>query len=153
MVYRLRSPGFARQFDADIHTLIHRGNNRRVSFGERLVALDRIAGMTMIAGGMVLSVWLMIVAADAGLLRIPSATADSADAAIDVQAGRTLADHLKWSEVRDVQTKLATLGFDPGIIDGIAGQRTLEALNRYRETHLLDRAAWVDRTTVADLLD
>ncbi len=58
MVYRLRSPGFARQLDADLHTLVHRGIDRRVSFGDRLVALDRIAGTTLIACTMVAAVWL-----------------------------------------------------------------------------------------------
>lgn len=159
MVYRLRPAdlagnSFRRQFDADIRTLIHHGNDRHVSFGARLVALDRIAGTTMIACAMLLSVWLMSVAADAGLLRIPSATASSADtAAVEAQAGRGMADHLKWSEVRDMQAKLAKLGFEPGTIDGIAGRRTLDALNRYREAQLLGPASWVDRTTIADLLD
>jgi hypothetical protein len=154
MVYRLRSTGFARQFDADIHTLFHRGDDRRISVGDRLVALDRLAGTTMIACTMILSVWLMSVAADAGLLRIPSATASSADtAAIEAQAGRSMADHLKWSEVRDVQAKLTKLSFDAGTVDGIAGRRTLDALNRYRAAQLLAPVSWVDRTTIADLLD
>ena len=154
MIFRLRAPFFTRQLDADIHTLLHRGGEQRVRFGDRLVALDRIAGTAMIASAMVLSVWLMSVASGAGLLRIPSATAYSMDAsATDQQAAGAIADHLKWSDVRNVQAKLTTLGFDPGTVDGIAGRRTLDALNRYRETRLLGKVAWVDRATVADLLD
>lgn len=150
MPNRLRAPFFTRQLDADIHTLLHRGGDQRVSFDDRLVALDRLAGTAMIASVMVLSVWLMSVASGAGLLHIPSATANSASAEQPVGA---LVDHLKWSDVRDLQTRLTALGFDPGAIDGIAGRRTLDALNRYRAAKLLGSASWVDRTTVADLLD
>lgn len=154
MLHRLRAPFFTRQLDADIHTLLHRGGEQRVSLGDRLVALDRIAGTTMIAGAMVMSVWAMSVASGAGLLRIPSATANSVDAsAIEAQGAGAVADHLKWSEVRNLQAKLVTLGFDPGTLDGIAGRRTLDALNRYRETKLLEGVTRVDRATVADLLD
>jgi hypothetical protein len=153
MVYRLRASGFARQLDVDLHTLIHRGNDRRVSFGDRLLALDRIAGVTLVACIMVVAVWLMGVVADSGLLRIPSATAYGAGVATETQTAHAIADRLKWSEVRDLQTKLSHLGFDPGKFDGIAGPRTLDALNRYREAQSLDRVAWVDRTSIADLLD
>jgi hypothetical protein len=153
MVNRRRFPAFARQLDADIHTLIHRGSDRRVTFGDRLVALDRIAGMTLIAAFMILSVWLMSVASGAGLLRISSATADSADAAGYPQLAGDVADHLKWSEVRAVQARLAKLGYDPGKIDGLAGRHTLDALNRYRAAQHLERASRVDRTTVGGLLD
>lgn len=153
MVSNWRCPAFARQLESDLHTLVHRGKGRRVSFGDRLVALDRIAGTSLIAALMILSVWLMSLAAGTGLFQIPSATAESADpaTAYPKMAG-TAVDHLKWSEVRDLQAKLAKLGFDPGRIDGIAGRRTLEALNRYRLARHLDRASSVDRTTAADLL-
>jgi hypothetical protein len=153
MVYRPRSPGPARQVATDFHILIHRGKDRRVTFGDRLVALDRIAGTTLIAGTMVAIMWLASVVAGAGLLRIPSATADSPDAVTETQTARTVLDRLKWSEVRELQTKLSLLGFDPGKFDGIAGPRTLDALNRYRATRSLDRTSRVDRTTIADLLD
>ncbi len=153
MVYRPRSPGPARQVDTDFHILIHRGKDRRITFGDRLVALDRIAGTTLIAGTMVAIMWLASVVAGAGLLRIPSATADSPDAVTETQTARTVLDRLKWSEVRELQTKLSLLGFDPGKFDGIAGPRTLDALNRYRATRSLDRTSRVDRMTIADLLD
>jgi hypothetical protein len=153
MVYHLRSPGFARQLDTDLHTLVHRGNDRRVSFGDRLVALDRIAGTTLIACTMVAALWLTSVVADSGLLRIPSATADSASTATETQTAHAVADRLKWSEVRNLQIKLSELGFDAGKPDGIAGARTLDALNRYRATQSLDRISWVDRSTIAHLLD
>lgn len=153
MIYRPRSPGSARQVDTDFHTLIHRAKDRRVTFGDRLLALDRIAGTALIACIMVAIMWLMSVVAGAGLLRIPSATADSAGAVTEAQTAHAVADPLKWSEVRKLQTKLSQLGFDPGKFDGIAGPRTLDALNRYRETQSLGRISWVDRTTIADLLE
>lgn len=154
MVYNSHRPVFSRQFDTDIHTLIHRGPDRRVSFGDRLAALDRIAGTILVAAAMILLVWSVSIAAGTGLLRISSATADSADPAVDYpQTAAAPTGHLKWSEIRDLQVKLANLGFNPGRIDGIAGRRTLGALNRYRAAQHLDRASFVDRATVADLLD
>jgi hypothetical protein len=152
MVYRLRAPGFARQLDADLHTLIHRGNDRRVSFGDRLLALDRIAGTTLIACAMVAVVWLTGVVADSGLLRIPSAEADSAGVVTGTQTAHA-AESLKWSEVRNLQTRLSQLGFDPGKLDGIAGPRTLDALNRYRAAQSLEPVSRIDATTITDLLD
>lgn len=153
MVYRLRAPGFARRLDADLHTLIRRDKDRPVRFGDRLVALDRIAGAILIACMMVVAVGLMSVVADAGLLRIPSATADSAGIVTETQTAHAAADRLLWSEVRDLQAKLSQLGFAPGKLDGIAGPRTRDALNRYRETRSLDRVDRVDRRTIVDLLD
>jgi lysozyme family protein len=60
---------------------------------------------------------------------------------------------LTRSDIKMLQGRLWSLGFDPGTIDGIAGRRTLAALNRYRAGKSLDRVAHIDRAAVADLLN
>lgn len=56
-------------------------------------------------------------------------------------------------DVRAVQAKLAELGFAPGKLDGIAGPRTLGALNAYRSARNLEPAARLDYSTADGLLD
>ncbi|WP_119304702.1 peptidoglycan-binding domain-containing protein [Dongia deserti] len=58
---------------------------------------------------------------------------------------------LSASEIRTVQTQLKHKGFDPGPIDGIAGQRTLSALNAYRQSIRLSPVLAVSRETVSAL--
>jgi hypothetical protein len=60
---------------------------------------------------------------------------------------------LSAEDVRHLQMKLEELGFAPGKIDGIAGSRTLNALNAYRESRNLESASAVDYGTAAGLLD
>ena len=47
-----------------------------------------------------------------------------------------------------VQTRLKESGFDPGPIDGLAGKRTLAALNAYRESVRLNPVLVVSRETI-----
>jgi len=61
---------------------------------------------------------------------------------------RLEADRLSPSDVRVIQTELKRAGFDPGPIDGIAGKRTLSALNRYRQTLHLAPARIVSRESI-----
>jgi hypothetical protein len=60
---------------------------------------------------------------------------------------------LSTDDVRHLQSKLTELGFAPGKIDGIAGARTLGALNAYRASKSLEPAAEVDYGTAAELLE
>jgi hypothetical protein len=60
-------------------------------------------------------------------------------------------DRLGPAEVRAIQTELKRKGFDPGPIDGIAGKRTLSALNRYRQTVHLAPAQIVSRESAGVL--
>jgi hypothetical protein len=66
----------------------------------------------------------------------------------DIEAAPLDAD-----DVRHLQRKLTELGFAPGKIDGIAGGRTLNALNAYRESRNLEPATGVDYGTAAGLVD
>lgn len=60
---------------------------------------------------------------------------------------------LSTEEVGHLQSRLTELGFAPGKIDGIAGSRTLKALNAYRASRNLEAASSVDHGTAAGLLE
>ena len=60
-------------------------------------------------------------------------------------------NELSPSDVRMVQARLKENGFDPGPIDGIAGQRTLAALNAYRQSVSLSPVLIVSRETIGAL--
>jgi peptidoglycan hydrolase-like protein with peptidoglycan-binding domain len=62
-------------------------------------------------------------------------------------------NELSPSDIRRLQTRLQESGFDPGPIDGVAGKRTLAALNAYRQSISLSPALTVSRETVGTLHD
>lgn len=66
----------------------------------------------------------------------------------DIHAAR-----LSTEDVRQLQDRLAQLGYAPGKVDGIAGTRTLDALNAYRAAQSMAPADAVDYGTVGALLD
>lgn len=149
---RLPLPGFARQFRADLRTVTSGRWRAGPTLSERALALDRIAGTLFILCMVATSLW----AADqAGFLTLPavaeSAQASTGDpAALDAAAA---AKPLTSAEVRLVQRKLKSLGFDPGGVDGVPGRRTLAALNAYLAAAKAGRASHVDRASVASLLN
>jgi hypothetical protein len=55
------------------------------------------------------------------------------------------------SDIRMVQARLKESGFDPGPIDGVAGKRTLAALNAYRQSIGLSPVLTVSRETIGAL--
>jgi hypothetical protein len=159
---RLRLPflGFARQFQTDFAVLARRGSHRHARFSERFVALDRLAGTSILAVVVVLLAWVL--ATQSSVLDVTGALASSAYRATfgSSQAEAERLDPVKSPaapltarEVWLLQGRLKQLGFDPGAIDGIAGKHTLDALNLYRATKNLERAPGIDRAAVADLLD
>ena len=137
------------RINADVLTLGH--NHKRTAFRDRMVAFDRMAGTTLLACVAVLSLWFASQAIQMRWLDIPSATASSADAAYDSKL--IAREPMTAAAVRQLQSKLEVLGFDPGVIDGIRGGRTLDALNHYRETKNLPRVSQIEHDTVAGLLD
>lgn len=65
---------------------------------------------------------------------------------------RLEADKLRPADVRRVQARLKEKGFNPGPIDGLVGQRTLSALNRYRQSIHLPPAQTLNHDSAASLL-
>jgi hypothetical protein len=147
MIPRSTFSGDTRQAetDVDVLTLVH--CHRRTAFKDQMVAIDRMAGTTVLACIAVLSIWLVSQAIQMRWLDAPSVTAN---AALD---GRFVAgEPMTVAAVRQLQSKLQVLGFDPGLIDGIRGGRTLDALT-IAERKNLPRVSQIKYETAAGLLD
>ena len=69
----------------------------------------------------------------------------------DAVLTRLESNELSPSDIRVVQARLKDSGFDPGPIDGLAGKRTLAALNAYRESLRLTPVLVVSRETIGAL--
>jgi hypothetical protein len=150
--------GFARRFRTDVQTLLCRRFRGGPSLSDRALALDRIAGSLFLACMGALAIWLASQTLPANPLQIPligeSAQAASGTTEVELsRSGAEAANHMSSAEIRALQGRLKALGFDPGAIDGVAGPRTLQALNEYRASMDLGGATRVDRTSVAELLD
>jgi peptidoglycan hydrolase-like protein with peptidoglycan-binding domain len=82
--------------------------------------------------------------------------AESAQAAISAPAAgdpALAAKPLTSAEVRLVQRKLKSLGFDPGAVNGVPGRHTLAALNAYLAAAKLETVTRVNRAGAASLLE
>ena len=55
------------------------------------------------------------------------------------------------NDIREVQGRLASLGFDPGPVDGAAGPKTAAAVTRYQQAHGLQTTGVADRDTLDEL--
>lgn len=147
---RFLLPGFVRQFGTDLCTLTSRRWRGGPTLSERALALDRLAGSLFL----VCLVAVAVLGADrAGLLKLE--VAESAQAANSDPAALDPALEtrpLTSAEVRLLQRKLKSLGFDPGGIDGVPGRHTLTALNAYLVSAKLDTVTKINRATAASLL-
>ena len=149
---RFPVPGFARQFCTDVRTLTCGRWRGGPTLSERALALDRVAGSLFLVCLVATSLW---VADRAGLLTLP-VVAESAQAAtgdpamLDPAIG---AKPLTSAEVRLLQRKLKSLGFDPGAVDGVPGRHTLAALNAYLTAASLGRVSQLNRAAAAGLLE
>lgn len=70
---------------------------------------------------------------------------------VNAVLNRLETNQLTAADIRDVQTALKGKGFDPGPIDGIAGKRTLAALNAYRQSVHLSPVLAVSRESISVL--
>ena len=121
-----------------------------VGFKNSVVAADRMAGTALIGCAAFLSLWLVSQA----IQTWPDSPSATAGNMLEAPRGTLVAaGPLTAVDLRKLQSKLAGLGFEPGIIDGIAGGRTLDALNRYREARMLKQVFEIEYATVGGLLD
>jgi hypothetical protein len=58
---------------------------------------------------------------------------------------------LSSNDIREVQGRLQSLGFDPGPIDGAAGPKTAAAVSRYQQAHGLQPTGIADKDTLDEL--
>jgi hypothetical protein len=142
--------GFARQFITDLRTLTCRRWRGGPTLSQRALALDRIAGSVFLVCLMAMSLW---VADRTGLLPIVAESAQAATGAPAVLDPALAAKPLTSAEVRLLQRKLKSLGFDPDAIDGVPGRHTLAALNAYLAAAKLDPVTQVNRASAAGLLE
>lgn len=120
---------------------------------------ERIAGYLAI--GLVMAIPLLGILSGSNLSLVEESKAAEPIAAggglepppvnVNAALNRLAADALTPADIRDVQTALKRKGFDPGPIDGIAGKRTLSALNAYRQSVRLSPAFVVSRETTSIL--
>lgn len=126
-------------------------------------ALDEVRERTagLLAIGLVMAVPLIGIASsseftlveesEAAELSADTGTLEPPPVNIDAVLNRLATNELTSSDVRNVQTELKRRGFDPGPIDGIAGKRTLAALNAYRQSLQLSPARVISRQTTSVL--
>jgi Putative peptidoglycan binding domain len=122
-------------------------------------ARERIAGLLAIALVMAVplfgiassSEFALVEESEAAEPSVGTGTLEPPPVNVDAVLNRLATDDLSPSDVRNVQTELKRRGFDPGPIDGIAGKRTLAALNAYRQSLQLSPALVVSRQTTSVL--
>lgn len=92
-------------------------------------------------------------AARTALPPIPSATPQIPPAKPSTPAAQPSppSPPLSSNDIREVQGRLRSLGFDPGPIDGAVGPRTAAALTRYQEAHGLQATGVADNDVLAEL--
>ena len=116
----------------------------------RALALDRVAGSLFLVCLVAASLW---VADRAGLLPVVAESAQAATSAPAADDPALAAKPLTSAEVRLLQRKLKSLGFDPSTVDGVPGRHTLAALNAYLAAAKLETVSQVNRSNAASLLD
>ena len=146
-----------RRLDPSFRVLLREGRQRREAVLEEF--RERIAGLLAI--GLVLAVPLygLVSSTDFALVEeSEAAELNSGLGGFEPPAVNTAAvltrlerNELSRSDIRIVQTRLKESGFDPGPIDGLAGKRTLAALNAYRDSIRLNPVLAVSRETIGAL--
>lgn len=142
---------------SSFRVLLREGSRRREAVLEEL--RERIAGFLAI--GLVLAVPLYGLGSSTDFALVEESEAAELNTGLGgfapppVNAAAVLTrletNQLSPSDVRMVQTRLKESGFDPGPIDGLAGKRTLAALNAYRQSIRLAPVLAVSRETIGAL--
>jgi hypothetical protein len=120
---------------------------------------ERIAGLLAIALVMVVPLYGLVSGTDFSLVEESEAAEPNTGLRgfetplVNPQAvlSRLETNELSSSDIRMLQTRLREIGFDPGPIDGVAGKRTLAALNAYRQSIRLSPVLVVSRQTIGAL--
>jgi Putative peptidoglycan binding domain len=154
---RLLAPMLETDFpDLSFRVLLRESARRRHEALEEV--RERIAGF--MAMGLVVAIPLLGIVSASEFALVPETEAAEPNSGgafeppqvnFEAVASRLETAQLSPSEIRTIQTLLKGKGFNPGPVDGIAGKRTLSALNAYRQSIRLSPAKVVSRETVATL--
>ena len=99
---------------------------------------------------------------DCNLDNVSLAVGESRDLTLSVRTGRTLRGRFSncaevalgvESRIAEVQRALKTAGYEPGIVDGIAGRRTRAAIRAYQEANGLAATGRIDPPLLGKLLE
>jgi hypothetical protein len=144
-------------FNPSFRVLLREGNRRREAALEEF--RERIAGFLAI--GLVIAVPLYGLASSMSISLVEESVAAEPNTGIrgftppavnpEAVLTRLQTNELSPSDIRELQARLKESGFDPGPIDGVAGKRTLSALNAYRQSISLPRVLVVSRETIGSL--
>ena len=143
--------------DLSFRVLLREGSRRREDALEEF--RERIAGLLAIALVMAVPLYGLVSSTDFSLVEESAAAEANAvlrgfePPLVNPQAvlSRLQTNELSPSDIRVVQMRLKDSGFDPGPIDGVAGKRTLAALNAYRQSISLSPVLIVSRETIGTL--
>lgn len=143
--------------DLSFRVLLREGSRRREDALEEF--RERIAGLLAIAVVMAVPLYGLVSSTDFTLVEESAAAEPNTvprglePPLVNPQAvlSRLQTNELSPSDIRMVQTRLKDSGFDPGPIDGVAGKRTLAALNAYRQSISLSPVLIVSRETIGTL--
>lgn len=157
---RCRCPSPMLQFDltdCSFRVLLRDGGRSREAALEEL--RERTAGLLAMALVVAVPAYGMISGSQVSLVE-QSQAAEPGSAGkrlepprfqVEAVMSRLERDELTRREIRALQSELKRRGFDPGPIDGVAGRRTLSALNAYRQSLRLSAVPAVDREAVTAL--
>ena len=142
--------------DVPLRLLLQECSRRRSAVREEL--RERIAGFLAIAIVMAVPLYSVV---GSGFSLVESSEAAETSTGLRgftpplvnqaAVMSRLETDRLTRSDIRAIQTQLKLNGFDPGAIDGVAGKRTLAALNAYRQAVRLAPVQAVSREAVGQL--
>ena len=150
MLFQMLETG---RLDPSFRVLLRESSQRREAVLEE--SRERIAGFLAI--GLVLAVPLYGLVSRTDFTLVEESEAAELNAGVggfappavnpEAVLNRLESNEFSRSEIRIVQTRLKESGFDPGPIDGLAGKRTLAALNAYRQSIRLEPVLVVSRET------
>ena len=150
MLFQMLETG---RLDPSFRVLLRESSQRREAVLEE--SRERIAGLLAI--GLVLAVPLYGLVSRTDFTLVEESEAAELNAGVggfappavnpEAVLNRLESNEFSPSEIRIVQTRLKEGGFDPGPIDGLAGKRTLAALNAYRQSIRLEPVLIVSRET------
>ena len=143
--------------DLSFRVLLRESSRRREAVLEEF--RERIAGFLAIALVIAVPLYGIISGTDFSLVEDSIAAEPSSGlrefgpppVTIEAVLSRLETNELSQADIRIAQMRLRENGFDPGPIDGIAGKRTLAALNAYRQSISLSPALIVSRETIGAL--